>query len=238
MATPQIILDINDKNEVVRIHGINASRRTVLAKIDAENATLYWKSTDTRDSYHKSVLPYLENEKVPIKLILMEGQKPDVIPAGAPPCPEMHSMQGDLTPAYLDWLKQYSPIKFQNTLGVELRRLDPGEKEPADPRKMWLRSDVIRTDSRPKPGTRGGEYVSTRFIQRDQIIARRASHCTFTKKEILKQERDVDGNLVEATAPPPYEDRYNPDILERMEKRGDIEVVWRRAAAASSTSNF
>ena len=149
----------------------------------------------------------------------------------------MHPQQGDLTPAYLDWLQKWAPIKFQNVLGIKIRKLKEGEEAPKDPRELWVRADVIRTDSRPKPGTNGGEYMSTRFKARDQIIARRASHITFIEKEILKETRDVNGDLVQITTEP-YEDRYSPETIDKMEKKGEIEVVWRRHAAASAGSSF
>ena len=79
--------------------------------------------------------------------------------------------------------------------------------------------------------------MSTRFKARDQIIARRASHITFIEKEILKETRDVNGDLVQITTEP-YEDRYSPELIDKMEKKGDIEVVWRRHAAASAGSSF
>ena len=57
MATPQIVLDINDKHELVRIHGVNGGRKTVLARLDPPGGytTIYWKDAEMRDSYHKSV---------------------------------------------------------------------------------------------------------------------------------------------------------------------------------------
>ena len=239
MATPQIVLDINDKHELVRIHGVNGGRKTVLARLDPPGGytTIYWKDAEMRDSYHKSVEAYLTNEKILIVQTLMEGQKPDVISPKAPPIPDMHPQQGDLTPAYLDWLQKWAPIKFQNVLGIKIRKLKEGEEAPKDPRELWVRADVIRTDSRPKPGTNGGEYMSTRFKARDQIIARRASHITFIEKEILKETRDVNGDLVQITTEP-YEDRYSPETIDKMEKKGDIEIVWRRHAAASAGSSF
>jgi hypothetical protein len=239
MATPNIVLDINDKHELVRVHGINGGRKTVLARLDPPGnyTTIYWKDAEMRDSYHKSVEAYLTNEKVNITTVLMEGQKPDVISPKAPPPPEMHPLQGDLTPAYVEWMLKWAPIKFQNVLGVKLKKLKEGEEPPKDPRDLWVRADVIRTDSRPRPGTNGGEYMSTRFKARDQIIARRSSHLTFTEKEILKEQRDSNGDLVQVTVEP-YEDRYSPELIDKMEKKGDIEVVWRRHAAASAGSSF
>jgi hypothetical protein len=240
MATPQIVFDITDTHELVRIHGTSVVRKTIIATLSPPGKydTIHWENADVRDDFHKSVMAYLDHEKYVIKNVLMKGEAVDVIPSKAPPCPPQHPLQGDQTPAYLDWLLKWAPIKFQNTLGVVLKPVLAGDEQPKDPRARWLRADVIRTDSRPKPGTHGGEYMSTRFKMRDQIIARRASHLTFTKKEILVEMTDADGKLVENTAPTPYEDRYNPDLLDKLEKKGDIEIVWKRAAAASAGANF
>ena len=238
MATPQLVFDINDKNELIRIHGINGGRQTKLATIDKDNGVIFWKDAECRDAYHKSVDAYLSVEKVAIHTVLMEGQTPDVVPKNAPTCPPMHKMQGDLTPAYLEWVLKYQPVKFDNMMGVKHRALEKGEETPTDIRELWFKADVTRIHVQPLLATHGGEYLSVKFIARDQIIARRKSHLTFEEKEILKESRDpVTNEVIQVTAEP-YEDRYSPDLLEKAEKAGKIEVVWKRHAAATAGSIF
>lgn len=228
MATSNLVLEINDKNEIIRVA---RGRQSAIARIDQPNKTIIWKDAEMQGAFHKSVDAFLEAEKIHIETVLMEGQKADVVPKNAPAAPAMHKMQGDLTPAFLEWEMKYRPISFQNRLGVQLRKLKDGEAAPADPRDLWIRADVIRTDSRPKEETKGGEYISTRFKMKDQIIARRRSHLTFEPKEIFKGDSA-------AEQAEPYEDPYTPEKLDRMDKKGDIEIVWRRHAAASAGSNF
>src|SRR5271170_7009995 len=117
MAQKQTEIDITDKHEVVLLHGVNQGRRTILATLAPPGGytTIYWESEELRDRYHKSVESYLFAEEIQIKMSLMKGQKPDAISPKAPPRPELHKLQGDLTPAYLDWLYKWAPIEFENT---------------------------------------------------------------------------------------------------------------------------
>ncbi len=242
MAQKQTEIDINDMDEVILMLGINRARQIILARLEKKAGggydTLYWKSEDLRDKYHKSVESFLTTEEITIRVTLMEGQKADVISPKAPPRPKLHKMQGDLTPSYLDWLMKWAPIEFENTLGVRKRKLGAGEVYSEDPRENWMRSDVVRNYTQPTPGTRGGEYLSVRMIMRDQLIARRATHLTFTEKEIYREgPKDADGNPTQITVEP-YEDRYAPDQLEKLEKAGLIEVVWKRPGAATAGSIY
>jgi hypothetical protein len=224
-----VVLDISEKDEIVHIR---RNRAEPLARLDREHKTLYWRDQDYWEKFHKSVEGFLEAEKVTIDTVLMEGQSPDVVPKNAPACPEIHFLQGDCTPAFVEWLLKYKPIDFQNRFGVYLIPLGEDQPEPKDPRDRWLRADVIRTDSRAVEGTHGGEYRSTRFKMKDQVIARRATHITFTKKEIFKGDKATDQVI-------PYDDPYKPEKLALMEKRGEIEVVYRgKHAAGSAGANF
>lgn len=240
MADKQTELDITDKHELILLHGVNKGRRTTLARLDPPGGytTLYWVTRDLRDLYHKSVAAFLPTQNITIKTNLIEGQHPDVIPKNAPQRPTQHKMQGDLTPAELEWCERYAPVEFENRMGVKLRKLKGSEEAPSNPRDLWVRADVIRIHVQPILATKGGEYLSVKFIARNQIIARRASHMTFTEKEILNETRDLaTGEMTQVTAEP-YEDRYTPDLLEKMEKNEKIEVVWKRHAAATAGSNF
>lgn len=228
MDTRNLVLEINDKDEIVRIA---RGRQSVIATLDTKNKTIYWTDAEVRDNYHKGVGAFLEAEKIAVEIQMLKGQTPDQVPKNAPPPPPMHFMQGDLTPAYLDWLMKYKPVQFTNQMGVHLIPLEAGQTEPKDIRERWLRADVVRTDSRPLPETHGGEYLSTRFKQKDQIIARRKSHLTFEPKEIDR------GDTPEQQAEP-FDDPYTPDKLERLDKKGDIEIVWKRHAAASAGAQF
>lgn len=228
MATPNLVLEITPENNIVRIA---RGRQTPIARLDPEAKTMYWKDQDMQASYRKSVDAFLEAEKITITTVLMEGQDPDVVPKNAPPQPAMHNMQGDCTPAYVEWLLRWKPIDFQNRFGVYLTPLKEGEKEPEDPRDRWVRAEVIRTDSRPIEETKGGEYLATRWKEKNQIIARRKTHLTFEKKEVFKGDQPNDQAI-------PFEDPYTPKKLEQREKKGEIELVYRRHAAASAGSNF
>src|SRR5208283_2215006 len=121
MAQKQTEIDINDKDEIILMLGINRARQITLARLEKKNGTydtLYWKSEDLRDKYHKSVEAFLTTEEITLKGTLMEGQSADVISPKAPPRPSLHKMQGDLTPKFLEWLQKWAPIEFENTLGV------------------------------------------------------------------------------------------------------------------------
>ena len=242
MAQKQTEIDINDKGEVILMLGINRARQIILARLEkalgAAYDTIYWKSEDLRDKYHKSVEAFLTTEEITIGTTLMEGQKADVVSPKAPPRPTLHKMQGDLTPDFLEWLVKWAPIEFENTLGVRKRKLKAGESYDEDPRENWMRSDVVRNVTNPTPGTKGGEYLSVRFIQRNQLIARRATHLTFTEKEIYREgPKDAEGNPTQITVEP-YKDIYDFALLEKMEKAGKIEVLWKRPGAATAGSMY
>lgn len=241
MAQKQTELDITDDDELVLLHGVNQNRRTILAKLSPKGgySKIVWVSDELRDKYHKSVDAYLSTQEVVIKVVLVEGQTEDVVPKNAPPMPPFHKMQGDLTPSYLEWLLKWMPVKFQNDMGVVLKPLAKGEERSADPKENWLRSDVVRNYMQPVPGTKGGEYLSVRFVARDQIIARRSSHLTYTIKEIYREgPKDPETGEPTQITTEPYEDRYSPDLLEKMEKGGKIEVLWKRPGAATAGSIY
>ena len=224
----QIVINLKPDNTIVHV---SRGRETVIARYEPATETVVWKDADRQASFHKPLLYSFTEEKLGIKAELLEGQKPDVLPPNCPPEPPKHFMQGDLTPAWLAWLQKYKPVAFTNLMGVKLRSLKDGEKQPADIRELWVRADVVRTDTRPAPDTYGGEYISTRFKMKDQIIARRASHLTFTEKEIDRGDSPME-------QAEPYDDPYEPRKLDLMEKRGEIEIVKKIHAAASAGSNF
>lgn len=245
MAQPNIVFEINDKNELFRIHGANGARRSPVARLDPITRTIYWKDDETRDAYHKSVDAFLSVERIPIINVLIEGQILDKRPASAPPPPKMHKMQGDLTPAYLDDLLKYEPIRFENTLGVVLKPDVDRKNRSANVRDDWLRANVARTISGATPESRGGVHDSVRFTADNQLIARRQSHITFTEREIYRPGPvDQDGNLTEITVEP-FFDPYS-EISRRVKDAGPydikgmgkIEVLWKRHAAATAGAAF
>jgi hypothetical protein len=228
MDNRALVLEITKNNDIVRIA---RGRQSAIAKLSEDNKTLTWKDANLQAVYRTSVESFLTAEGITVVTTLMEGQKPDILPEDAPEAPKQHKMQGELTPDYLEWMMKWKPIAFQNLLGVIVADLKPGEKVPDDPRKLWMRADVIRSDTRPNPASQGGQYITTRFKMKTQIIARRATHLTFTTKEIYR------GDTAEEQAEP-YKDPHHPETLHKMDKRGEVEIVHVKNAAASSGSNF
>lgn len=228
MSTPNLVLEITAKNEIIRRA---RGRESVIAKLTDDNKTITWKDASLQAAYHKSVEAFLFEEKIMVETVLLEGQKPDVLPAGAPPPPPMHKMQGELTPKYLEWLMKWKPIAFQNLMGVEVRALGISEKPPADPRALWMRGDVVRTDTRPTPESKGGSYITTKFKMENQIIARRASHLTFLKKEIFRTADEQERGE-------PFDDPHHPENLHKMAAKGQVEILNIKHAAASAGSGF
>ncbi len=239
MADKQTELDINDKHQLVLLHGLNKGRQTVLARLHPAGGyhTIFWVNRELRDNYHKSVTAYLPTQNIHLTNHLIEGQTPDIVSPKAPPEPKLHPLQGDLTPDYLDWLLKWAPVRFENTLGVYLRDLEKGEEPPKDARDLWVRDTVVRSVNQPVEGTNGGQYLSTKFKADNQIIARRASHLTFTKKEIYREKRGADGEMEQVTNEP-YKNVYAHDLLEKMEKQGTITVLSKRPGVASAGSVF
>lgn len=230
MDTRNLILEITDKNEVIRI---NRGRKTVVALLSPETKTLTWKDADVQAAYRKSMDSFLAAEGIKIETILLEGQKADVVPAGAPAEPKQHKMQGEMSPDWLEWLMKWKPVAFQNLLGVKIRKLEEGEKPPADLRELWVRANVKRTDTRAVPESQGGQILATKFKMTNQIIARRASHLTFTEKEIDRGDTAAD-------QAEPYKDPHHPEQLHKMAARGTngTEIVDVKNAAASAGSSF
>ena len=140
--------------------------------------------------------------------------------------------------AELDWVYKWAPVEFENRMGVKLRELKAGEDAPKDTRDLWVRDNVVRIHNQPIKATHGGEYLSVKFTAENQIIARRASHLTFTEKEIYRSEIDpATGDTVQVMAEP-YKDIYSPEALEQMEKNDKIKVLWKRPGTASAGSVF
>ena len=223
-TTPNLQLEINEKNEITRIH---RGRASVIARMD--KATIIWKDEACQSTFRASVNAFLDSEAIKHDSELLEGQRPDVVPENAPPAPKQHLMQGEMTPAHLEWLEKWKPIAFQNLLGVQVRPLKQGEKMPENPRDLWVRADVIRTDVRPTEESHGGQYISTKFKMKNQIIARRPSHLTFTPMEIFKGDDP-------AQQAEPFTDPYAD--LKRLDKEGKIEIVSVKNAAASAGSIY
>lgn len=229
MDNRNLVLEITKTNDIVRIA---RGRQSVIAKLSGDNnETLTWKDANLQAIYRTSVESFLTAEGIMVTTTLMEGQKPDIVSTDAPPCPKMHKMQGEMTPDYLEWLMKWKPIAFQNLLGVIVRELGATEKTPDDLRKLWMRADVVRTDTRPNPEAQGGQYIATKFKMINQIIARRASHLTFTTKEIYRGD-------TAAEQAEPYKDPHHPELLHKMDKRGEVEIIHVKHAAATAGSNF
>lgn len=228
MDNRNLVLEINAKNEIIRIA---RGRQSVLALLTPDGKTLTWKDANLQGIYRSSVDAFLTAEGISVETVLLEGQKADVVPDTAPSAPKMHKMQGDLTPDYLEWLMKWKPIAFQNQMGVYLRPLAEGETPPKDPRDLWERAKVARTDTRPDPASQGGMYVSTRFAMENQIIARRASHLTFTKQEIFRGQDDVE-------QAEPVQDPHHPATLHKMAAQGKAEILSVKTASASAGSVY
>lgn len=245
MAQPNIVFEVSDKNELFIILGVNGARRNLLAKLDIPNGYIFWKDEDVRDTYEPSAYAWLAGQKMPMTASFIDGQVPDKRPANAPPPPAMHLLQGSKTPAYLDDLLKYEPIKLENLLGIKLKPGVDRLKRSSDPRQDWLRANVTRTITGPTSESRGGVHDSIRFIAENQIIARHKSHITFIEREIHRPGPvDADGNPTEITADP-FVDVY-ADLKRRVKDPGSydvkglgkVEVLWKRHAAATAGAQF
>ena len=202
-----------------------------MAVLSEDNKTLTWENANLQGTYRTSVDSFLEAEGIRIETVLLKGQEPDVVPASAPPPPTLHKMQGDLTPDYQEWLMKWKPIAFQNLMGIETRELEPGEKAPKDPRTLWRRETVVRSDTRATPESAGGRMITTRFAMENQIIARRKSHLCFTADEINRG----DGEPEEIV---PFKDPHHPERLIDMERKGQVKILLRKNSTASAGSGF
>ncbi len=228
MDNRNLILEINPKNEIIRIA---RGRQSVLAQLSEDNKTLTWENASLQGTYRSSVNSFLEAEGIRIETILLKGQKADVVPANAPPCPAMHKLQGEMTPDYLEWLQKWKPVAFQNLMGVECRDLEPGEKEPKDIRDLWRRETVVRSDTRATPESAGGRMITTKFSMENQIIAQRRSHLTFTPDEINRGDGEPEEII-------PFKDPHHPERLIEMERKGQVKILIRKNSTASAGSGF
>ena len=227
MDNRNLILELNPKNEIIRIA---RGRQSVLALLSEDNKTLTWENANLQGTYRTSVDSFLEAEGIRIETVLLKGQTPDVVPANAPPQPALHKMQGDLTPDYLEWLLKWKPIAFQNLMGVETREPEPNEKVK-NVRDLWRRETVVRADTRATPESAGGRMITTKFSMEDQIIARRRSHLTFTTDEINRGDGEPEEII-------PFKDPHHPERLIEMERKGTVKILVRKNSTASAGSGF
>lgn len=227
MDNRNLILELNAKNEIIRIA---RGRQSVLAVLSEDNKTLTWEDANVQGTFRTSVDSFLEAEGIRIDTTLLKGQQADVVPHSAPPQPDLHKMQGEMTPDYLEWLLKYKPVAFQNLLGVETIPAKEGEKVK-DIRSLWRRETVVRQDTRPTPESAGGRMITTRFSMENQIIARRRSHLTFTPDEINAGDGEPEPII-------PYKDPHHPEKLIEMEKKGLVKILLRKNATASAGSGF
>jgi hypothetical protein len=100
-----------------------------ITRTDKDSSTIvarYEKATKTVRviqewaKFRPAVIRWLNQEEIPIDAILLEGDKPDVVPAGVdiPPRPKMTPQEGDKTPAVVEWYRKYKPNEFKARYGI------------------------------------------------------------------------------------------------------------------------
>ena len=112
---PVIDYAMNEAGEVTRT---DKDSVTVVARYD--RATKIVRIVPEWAKFRPAVIRWMNAEELKIESVLMEGDRPDPIPAaGIPPRPKMTPQAGDKTPAVVEWYRKYKPAEYRARYGIK-----------------------------------------------------------------------------------------------------------------------
>lgn len=157
-----------------RVNGAEVIEDKIVAKYDAEKQIVTFPNKWSLRNYKTGVTTFLaENEMIVKSFQLgdMPADKP-LTDKSVPPRPKKDPLQGDKTPAVVEWYMRYRWNEFCARYGYlgkftgRVRFLEP----------QW----------RERPGDKQPEFVGQAWIEKDvvdAIVATRKTHLTFTPDE-------------------------------------------------------
>ena len=112
---PVIDYALTEAGEITRT---DKDSTIVVAKYD--RTTKIVRIVEQWAKFRPAVIRWMNAEELKIESILLEGDKPDVIPAaGIPPRPKMTIQEGDKTPAVVEWYRKYKPAEYRARYGIK-----------------------------------------------------------------------------------------------------------------------
>jgi hypothetical protein len=89
----------------------------VLCTLDGD--VIVWR-TEKHKKFHAPVVRFLNDEGIKFSTWRVEGQEKDTVDESKiPPAPKKSKRFGDKTPEYVEWLKRYKPIEYNNRYGIK-----------------------------------------------------------------------------------------------------------------------
>lgn len=126
----------------------------VLCTLDGD--VIVWRNEKLR-KFHAPVVRFLNDEGIKFSTYRVEGQEKDTVDESKiPPAPKKSRRFGDKTPEYVEWLKRYKPVEYNNRYGIK----GPGQV---------TKTEHIK-DARGRP--------VVRKYKQDAILSTRKTHLT------------------------------------------------------------
>lgn len=123
----------------------DANGPQVLATIN--DKVLEYASMDTK-KFHPAVVRFLNEEGIKFESIYIKGQKKDVVDEKDIPKPPKKTIeQGDKTPAYVEWMKQYKPEEYKARYGIigkgTVTKIEYGVNQHNRPTKRSYKTEAL-----------------------------------------------------------------------------------------------
>lgn len=111
---PQIDYNMTEAGEITRT---DKDSTIVIGRYDRETKVV--RIVPEWAKFRPAMIRFLNAEEIAIESILLEGDKPDSVPAaGIPPRPKMTVEAGDKTPAVVEWYRKYKPAEYKARYGI------------------------------------------------------------------------------------------------------------------------
>jgi hypothetical protein len=172
------------------INRVTRQKSTRVATIIDE--VLEFESTYFMQRYREEIIGFLAgdaegNGQFAVKEFAIKGEKRDEVKTSIPPCPAQRMTMGDITPEVVDWYFKYKPQEFNVRYGVEL--LENGERRVEHVVRFSPIIDPSSGMPEIKPDKMGNAVTSLKRVEKEEgIIAKRPTHRTFTRDEMVNPE--------------------------------------------------
>ena len=162
-----------------RINGDEVIEDKIVANYDAEKQIVTFPNRNALRLYKEGTITFLAENELIVKSMQLGDMKPDkpLSDKSIPPRPKKSNLEGDKTPAVVEWYKRYRWNEFCARYGYlgkysgVVVSLEPlWEKRPGDGQLEY----------------RGQEKLRQTVV--DAIVATRKTHCTFTPEECCGDE--------------------------------------------------
>lgn len=195
MAADKILISYSlnpDTKEIERMEtqGDKILRQKVVAKYDAEAQSLKFENQRAVRDHKVGVVAFLADNEMIVKRIQREDLKedPPLSAKGIPPRPRKNPMEGDKTPAVVQWYHDFHPNEFATRYGVIGRYT--GKVSYLEP--VW----EPHKDRPEVP-----EYLGQGRVEKmvtNVLVATRKTNLTFLPEECVDFDEEVPDNTEDA----------------------------------------